>query len=127
MIAPSPFVLAGNTSVPPPAATEAENAVSNPPNSPFVVDTPLQMSCSVFSATFPPTYETKKSLKFLGISSNAENPSCKAFHELTNSDLHSSRFTCSSFGSRILSEIVTVPPDTKLQLASATIDATSTF
>ena len=127
MIAPSPSVLAACTSVVKPVAAEADNAVSNPPNSPLLVETPCQMSCSVFSATFPPTYETKKSLKFLGISSNAEYPSCKAFQESINSDLHNSRFTCSSFGSRILSDTVTVPPDTKLQEASATIDATSTF
>ena len=50
-----PVVLAGNTAVAPPAATDAENATSKPPNCPLVEVTPCQIDSSVACATTPPT------------------------------------------------------------------------
>jgi len=46
--------LAANTAVAPPAAIEAENAVSKPKKEPLVA-VPCQIAVSVASATLPPT------------------------------------------------------------------------
>ena len=54
MIAPVPAVLAGNTAVAPPAATDAENKVWKPVKEPFEL-VPAQMFSSVACATTPPT------------------------------------------------------------------------
>jgi len=55
MTAPEPDASAGKTSVEVPDATDAENAASKPPNCPLVDASPVQIDCSVASATLPPT------------------------------------------------------------------------